>query len=402
LLTKNKYIVFVGMLFGMLQACTPKKSPLPDLKESFSYQDTRPFGASVAYSILQNAYPDNDIEISKTEFAQNYSLSYDTGAVYINISRNYFVTEKDADALLEFVYKGNTAFISAARFDTLLLNKIYCKKEDDYNYYAKPPYQNTSVSYTEDLSLYTDSFSFYYYPLDNYFSELNSSYARKVGVNEKGKTNMFAFLWGKGRIYFQCEPRAYSNYFLLTNNNYKYWKEVLQMLPANPSYVYWDNYYARKNFGSGGNKDGSTLSEIMKYPQLKAAFFISLFLLLLFVLLGLKRKQRIVPVVKPTENTSIAFAEAIAGLYLSKKDNKVVAEKMITYFNEHVRTKYFLNIHINDSSYADILSRKTAVPIDITKQLTDTILSINASVKVSDEQLLLLNGLMEKFFKKGS
>ncbi len=389
------------MLIGILHSCMPKKSALPDLKESFSYQDTRPFGTSVAYSILKNSYPDNEIEINKTEFAENYSLTYDTAAVYINISRNYFVTEKDADALLEFVYKGNTAFISAQRFDTLLLNKIYCKKADDFNFYTKVPYTNTSVSYTEDLSLYKDSFHFFYYPLDNYFSELNSSYARKVGVNENGKTNMFAFLWGKGRIYFQCEPRAYSNYFLLTNNNYKYWKELLQMLPANPSYVYWDNYYARKNFG-GGNKGGSTLSEIMKRPPLKAAFFISLFSLLLFVLFGLKRKQRIIPVIKPTDNTSIAFAEAIAGLYLSKKDNKVVAEKMITYFNEHVRTKYFLNIHINDSSYADILSRKSAVPIDITKQLTDSILSINASVKVSDEQLLLLNGLMEKFFKRGS
>jgi hypothetical protein len=385
----------------MLQACTPKKSMLPDLRESFSYADTKPFGTSIAYNIYKNAYPDNEIQINKTEFAENYSFTYDTGAVYVNISRNYYVTEKDTDALLDFVYKGNTAFISAARFDTLLMNKIYCKQAQRLNLFTKGRYENTSVSYTEDLSLYTDSFSYYYYPFGNYFSELNSSYARKAGKNKQDETNMFAFLWGKGRIYFQCEPRAFSNYFLLTKTNYKYWQEALQMLPANPSNVYWDNYYARKNYGSS-NKDGSTLSEIMKHPPLKAAFFLCLFLLLLFILLGLKRKQRIVPVIKPTENTSIAFAEAIAGLYLSNKDNKVVAEKMITYFNEHVRTKYFLNIHINDSSYADILSRKSAVPIDITKQLTDTILNINASVKVSDEQLLLLNGLIEKFFKKGS
>jgi hypothetical protein len=385
----------------MLQACTPKKSMLPDLRESFSYADTKPFGTSIAYNIYKNAYPDNEIQINKTEFAENYSFTYDTGAVYVNISRNYYVTEKDADALLDFVYKGNTAFISAARFDTLLMNKIYCKQAERLNLFTKIPYENTSVSYTEDLSLYTDSFHYYYYPFGNYFSELNSSYARKAGKNKNDETNMFAFLWGKGRIYFQCEPRAFSNYFLLTKNNYKYWQEALQMLPAKASNVYWDNYYSRKNYGSSNN-NGSTLSEIMKHPPLKAAFFLCLFLLLLFILLGLKRKQRIVPVVKPTENTSIAFAEAIAGLYLSNKDNKVVAEKMITYFNEHVRTKYFLNIHINDSSYADILSRKAAVPIDITKQLTDSILSINASVKVSDEQLLLLNGLMEKFFKRGS
>ncbi len=398
---KNKHIIFVCILLGVLQGCTPKKSLLPDLRESFSYADSKPFGTSVAYSILKNSYPDSEIEINKKEFAENYSLTYDTGAVYINISRNYYVTEKDADALLDFVYKGNTAFISAARFDTLLMNKIYCKQALRLNLFTKGRYENTSLRYTEDLSLYIDSFSYYYYPFANHFSELNSSYARKVGSNKQDETNMFAFLWGKGRIYFQCEPRAYSNYFLLTKNNYKYWQEALQMLPAKPTNVYWDNYYARKNFG-GNNNSGSTLSEIMKHPPLKAAFFISLFLLLLFVLLGIKRKQRIVPVVKPTENTSIVFAEAIAGLYLANKDNKVVAEKMITYFNEHVRTKYFLNMHVSDASYADLLSRKSAVPIDITKQLTDTIIKVNASVKVSDELLLSLNGLIEKFFKKGS
>ena len=57
---KNKHIVFVCILLGMLQACTPKKSLLPDLRESFSYLDTKPFGTSVAYSIFKTAYPKND------------------------------------------------------------------------------------------------------------------------------------------------------------------------------------------------------------------------------------------------------------------------------------------------------------------------------------------------------
>ena len=387
------------MLLGMLQACTPKKSMLPDLRESFSYADSKPFGTSIAYATLKNSYPDNEIEINKNEFAENYSLTYDTGAVYINISRNYYVTEKDADALLDFVYKGNTAFISAARFDTLLMNKIYCKQAERLNLFVRGSYENTFVSYTKDLSLYSDSFSFYYYPFKNNFSELNSSYARKVGTNVYDETNMFAFLWGKGRIYFQCEPRAFSNYFLLTKNNYKYWQEALQMLPANPSNIYWDNYYTRKNYGSN-NKDGSTLSEIMKHPPLKAAFFLALFLLLLFVLLGIKRKQRIVSVVKPTENTSIAFAEAIAGLYLNKQDNKIIADKIITYFNEHVRSKYFITINVNDPSYADLLSRKSGVVFEVVDELTNTIKKINTSATVSDLQLLNLNGLTEKFFKK--
>jgi hypothetical protein len=166
--------------------------------------------------------------------------------------------------------------------------------------------------------------------------------------------------------------------------------------------VIWDNYYPKRNAAqnrSGDDDGGSTFSEIFKHPPLKAAFWIILSLLLLFILFGIKRRQRIVPMVKPTENTSIAFAEAIAGLYLSKKDNKVIADKIVTYFNEQIRTKYFIHLPITDASFADVLSRKTGVPIDTTEALVKNMLGVAKNVKVSDVQLLSLNSLIEKFFK---
>ncbi len=389
------------MLFLCMQACKQANTGLPDLKESYVYTDARPFGGAIAYTMLKNAYPKNTIEIGKKEFAENYNWHYDTSAIYINLSKSYYTSDRDAQSLLDFVYKGNTAFISAENFDDSLMSKLYCKKVSNY---IDPSYENlqkTSTSYSSKIALYKDSFSYFYLPFTNYFDSINNSYARVVGYNKNGKTNMFAFLWGKGRFYFQCEPKAFSNYFLLSNNNYKYMQQALQMLPAYPQNVYWDNYYAKKNYVSSTNKNGSSLSEIFKNPPLKTAFLIVVALLLLYILFNSKRRQRIIPIEKPTENTSIAFAEAIAGLYLSKKDNKIIADKIITYFNEHVRTKYFLNINVNDSTYADVLSKKSAVSYETTKELSNIIIKINTSLKVSDEQLLLLNGLVEKFKDKG-
>jgi len=137
----------------------------------------------------------------------------------------------------------------------------------------------------------------------------------------------------------------------------------------------------------------------MKYPPLAKAFFIALGLLLLYMFFNSKRGQRVVPVVKKTENTSIAFAEAIAGLYINKKDNKIIAEKIITYLNEYIRTKLFISININDVGYAEILSRKSAVEPDVINELVSVIKAIQKSEKVTDAQLLKLNGLTEKFFK---
>ncbi len=394
---KYSHIVLI-LLILFAQACSKKKSVLSDLRESYSYSDTRPFGTSVAYDIVKHAYPSNNVMLSKKEIGDNYNWTSDTASLYFNISRNFFANDRDAEALLEFVYKGNTAFIASSNIDSALLNKLYCKLAMPNDYFMQA-YDSTSTKYVDAVNQYEENYSYFYYPFVNYFTEVNGSYARIVGYNGGGNINMFVFMWGKGRFYFHCEPRAFSNYFLLTKNNYLYMQQLIQMLPDTAQNLYWDTYYGRKNYSSNAESSGSTWSVLFKYPPLKYAFLICLALLLFFIFFNSKRKQRIVPIIKPTENTSIAFAEAIAGLYLSKKDNKVVAEKMITYFNEHVRTKYFLNMHINDSSYADILSRKSGVAIDTTKQLTDAIVNINASEKVSDEKLLLLNGLIEKFFK---
>jgi hypothetical protein len=400
-LGKNYSHIVLVLLLLFAQACSKKKSAMPDLRESYSYLDTRPFGTSVAYAIVRHAYPSNTVMLSKKEIADNYNWTSDTASVYFNISRNFFANDRDAEALLEFVYKGNTAFIASSNIDSALLNRLFCKLAMPNNYFMQT-YDTTSTKYVDAINQYEENYSYFYYPFVNYFTEVNGSYARIAGYNGGGNINMFVFMWGKGRFYFHCEPRAFSNYFLLTKNNYLYMQQLIQMLPAVPQNLYWDTYYGRKNYASNAKSSGSTWSVLFKYPPLKYAFLICLALLLFFIFFNSKRKQRIVPVIKPTENTSIAFAEAIAGLYLSKKDNKVVAEKMITYFNEHVRTKYFLNMHINDSSYADILSRKSNVAMDTTKQLTDAIVDINASEKVSDEKLLLLNGLIEKFFKRVS
>ena len=392
-------ICFISLL--LIQACQTDSNKKPDLRESFSYRDSRPFGTSVAYAVTKRMYANEKIEINKKTFADNYGWDYDTASLYINISRNYYVTERDAESLMDFIYKGNTALISAANFDTILLNKLYCKENEqlflsDNNIASL---KNTFVRFNDNLSLYDEKYSYYYLPFKNYFSEINGSYARIIGYNEAGKANFFVFMWGKGRIYFHNEPRALSNYFLLNKNNYLYMQEILQMMPEKPSNIYWDNYYSNKNFAPNNNSGNSTLGTLLKYPPLAKAFFIALALLLLYMFFNSKRRQRVVPVIKKPENTSIAFAEAIAGLYFNKKDNKIIADKIITYFNEYIRTKLFENSNVNDVGYADLLSRKTEIEFTITNELVNTIKLIQASEKVTDAQLLKLNGLTEKFFK---
>ncbi len=384
------------LLFSV--ASCSKQSNLPDLRESFSFADYRPFGTSLAYAILKNAYPTNSIYINQKPITDNYDFKTIYSSLYINISRNYYATEKDVDDLMTFVSNGNTAFISANKFDTILLNRLNVSANFNANIFEYNRFENTNVSFLENTSLPTDKFGYYYYPLKKYFSLESKINTKAIGINSMDSTNLVVHFWGKGRIYLHAEPRSFSNYFLLSNQNYLYWQNCLSLLPKNCNIIYWDNYYNKKNYSNSNNNDGSTFSEIFKHPPLKAAFWILFALLGLYILFGMKRKQRQIPIIKPTENTSVAFAEAIAGLYLSKQDNKVIAEKMITYFNEQMRTKFFVTTVASDSSYVEVLSRKAAVPLPITKSLAQHINSISQTEKVSDTQLLYLNSAIEIFF----
>jgi hypothetical protein len=371
------------------------------MRETYNYRETKPFGTYAAFNLLKQSYPAHVIEINNEDFADYYLRDSDTSSLYINISKNFYATEREISSLLTYVWNGNTAFIAAANIDTLLLNKMFCtqKNNEFINLFKPKPYTSTAVRLISALSETKTDYTYFFLPFANAFPTLNGGYSRKMGYNADSTTNFFIFYYGKGKLYLHAEPRAFSNYFLLTANNHEYLKHIYEVLPPYPEKIYWDNHYNKENYHRIGRSSFSTFSTIMKYPALANAFWIALTLLLLYIFFNSKRRQRIVPVLKTPDNTSIAFAEAIAGLYLSEKDNKLIADKMITYFNEFLRTKYFITGTINDPGYADTLSKKSGVAPDQTIALVNAITGTVASKNISDRQLLELNGLIENFYK---
>lgn len=395
----DKGFAYLFFLCCLLQACR-FGTGMPDLRETYSSKDTKPFGAYIAKRMLETCYPDNYVQNLKDPFETTAQLYEDSSSVYFCMSRNLFLTEKDVDAILGFVYNGNTAFFSSANFDSLLLNKIFCKT------YTPDPlmetiggYDQTSVKLLEEISQPKDSFSYYYRPFASHFTEINDRYSRIIGYNARGKTNCMVFFWGKGKLFLHTDPRALSNYFLLTNDNYKYMQSLVQVMNPHPQHVYWNDYYYKINRKKTGGSN-SSLSEIFKYPSLTAAFWLLLLMFLLYILFGMKRKQRVIKEIKPNENSSVVFTETIARLYLQKHDNKNIADKMITYFNEFIRNNYYLNTNTGSKDFITALSRKSGVSEEKTTALFHAIDHANQHNTIDDYQLLSLNQQIQEFYKK--
>jgi hypothetical protein len=138
---------------------------------------------------------------------------------------------------------------------------------------------------------------------------------------------------------------------------------------------------------------------ILKYEPLAWAFWLSLLLILLYLLFGGKRRQRIIKAIAQPVNTSVAFTETVGRLYLQKKDNRNIADKMITYLLEHIRNHYFISTTSLTEDFTAMLSRKSNLPYEQVQRLIATISRVQRMDTVDDTTLLSLNQQIENFYK---
>jgi len=399
--------------------CRQEHELLPTLNETYKKDDKKPFGSFVAYNYFKNLFDDRYVETQAEPFdvtwkkIKNYSFGSQY-SLYFLLTKNIELSDHEAEAMLDFIKEGNDMFIAADFIDERLLNKIKCETErlDEIINEVNGKMNETFVKMDFGNDFKAPAYKYYYYPFLNSLSGYDSSNTRVLGLNEAGKPDYIIMFVGKGRLYLHAAPRAFSNYFLLSANNHHYLENVLSYLRFEPKNIYWDEYYknqtiSRRKKTSGddngsGNKDKdkfSPLNVIKQNPPLLWAFWLAVITLILYVLINIKRKQRVINEIKANTNTTVTFTETVGRLYLQKKNNKNIAEKMITYFYEHLRNSYFLNANQLNNEFMNSLSRKSGLPIETTQQLFSFIDTINSGKNVSDVELLRLNDLIQKFYK---
>ena len=178
------------------------------------------------------------------------------------------------------------------------------------------------------------------------------------GCNDRGEPNAIVYFSWKGN-YSYCDPRAFSNYFLLKKeitNTYSKSLAFTQTLPQRPGMIITRRKAVRREFLYLQRDHETPAAEICFLDSDGTARALPAF--------GGKRLQRIIEKRKPNVNTNGGILPKPSGrLYLQKKDNRNIADKMITYFNEFIRNKYFLNTNvINEDFITNLWAVKAVYP----------------------------------------
>ncbi len=364
----NTYKIALGLFLLLIISLAWLESTEPEpinWTPSFTAKDKIPLGAFVFYENLKATHGNiEDINIPPYEYL-NSSPGMGT---YFFLNNLVTFDKKELEDLLNWVADGNRLFISAYGFgnhlaDTLSLETASHISTDGFTSRPNLNLVNSGLQLAKAAEFDHDLPAIY-------FKEIDTSKTVVLGTAQfedkeaSKKVNFIKTGFGNGEIFLHTTPQAFSNYFLLKNDNYKYTEALLAYLEGNT--ILWDAYYK-----SGKSFFTSPLYILLNNRALKWAYYFILITSIIFILFEGKRKQRAIPVIDPPANRSFEFTETISSLYLEQQKFHELGLKKIALFMEFIRTHYRLDTsEINEQFYKD-LSIKSEKSIEDAKNLFD-------------------------------
>ncbi len=374
--------------------------------ESFQERSTDPFGTYILANELENLFDNNETRVLD-EHIYDYllddaSMSVENHANYVCVkSYAYRLDDLSTAKILEYVALGNDAFLALSYFNETLQKELNFEvSNEDGNTY------NIQALKELDGNLYLKGKSkSYYYDRNlknNYFETIDTTTTVVLGTQKaKGVTNpnFIKIKHGLGYVFLHTQPIAFTNYYLLKDENAAYVEQVFSYLPDRDIILDTQRHRSTYNQNKGDRPKTSALNFFYSNPSLKWSLYVAFFGLLLFLFLNARRKQRAIPELKPLKNSTQDFTHTIANLYLKEENHKNLVTKKITYFLEKVRSLYHIDTQNLNDSFVEKLAAKSGNTEHTTKYLINTIITVNKRSQCSQDELIRLNTLIENFFK---
>ena len=393
-------LILIALLVTAAIVIGIKRTKTVDWEESFDEISNRPYGVSILYKELPKLFKDYKVRTVYHQPSSYLSANSEDGygehvaeGSYVIIGNSDYLTEDSVDELLKFVNNGNTLFISDYYYpqkihDTLGLDIDYVLNEKD------------SVSYESLKYIDIDEIAIDRNEGDNYFGSFDSINHRVLGHSkiDYKHVNFLKIPFGEGKIFLHTEPKAFTNYNLLKENRYKYAEGILSYLPENN--VYFDSYVKIQTGYDGDVEKESNLSWFLEQMSFRWAWYTALIFTVLFMIFNAKRRQRIIKIIKPLQNTTVGFVKTVSNLYFETQDHKNLVHKKITYFLEKIRTDYNMDTSVLNEEFIKKLASKTGKKKEDVKKLIDFINWLRTKNEFFAENLIKLNRHIEAFYTK--
>lgn len=363
-------------------------SPKPiNWNESYSKNDKIPYGAYALHDLMQEAFSQKFVVTETTPYVFLSKSKYKENANYVFINSKVQLGKVSMNRLLQFVDEGGTAFISSEIFEKKLQDTLKIKANQQLLFENHNPviqlYNNnlkSEAKYQVDKST-----------ILSYFDLEKDQNITVLGKYSDGKPNFIRKKIGKGHIYLHSTPKAFTNYFILKDKNYKYTFHALSYLKNRQ--IIWDEHYkaSRKKKGS--------LSFIKTNAALEWAYYLAIIGIGIFIYFEGKRKQRVIPVLKAPENLTVDFVKTVGKIYYQNGDNRDLALKKFSFFLEYLRENFYIKTYNLNQEFVEKLVQKTNLEKIRIQQLINKHNEIRLSQSLKADDLVKFNAEIEEIYE---
>ncbi|MDR2816431.1 MAG: hypothetical protein LBB62_06995 [Proteiniphilum sp.] len=415
--TLKIYLLVFAVLIAVMVAIDLTREKPPDWSPTYYLDEKNPLDLYVLNREANRLFNDSVIRYDRNpfEYFQRQDSLNIKKETYLFVREYLYIDDALANKILNAVKQGSTLFIASDGFPSYLTDTL--QATCDYVSYGNPVEFNSNADENMGtlqfnagdrpelkLRFSNEAWSgkeYSYSPVFGQYAFVSADAVSATALgymafpDESEYINFMEFRFGKGKIFLHNQPVIFSNYSLLSNETLQeYAERVLSYLPDQP--VVW---FVESQQNDGG-KGKTSLSVIFNYPALRMTWLIFLYGLIVFVFFTAKRKQRVVPVIKPLQNTTVEFAQTIGNLYFQEGDISDIARKKIIYFLDRVRRTYNIDTQLPEDKLTDRLHLKSGKDMELIGEILSLIREVERQNRCSKQELIRLSTLIDCFWNE--
>lgn len=394
--TDRKYVLILVIL-TIVMVLVKILQPTPvDWSESYSASEKKPFGAFILNELLATEFKIPEVTSNNQPIFESQLGIDRTNWIFIN--QDFQLDVFETEVLHEKVVSGDIVFISARQLGGAFADSLNISLRNSFP--AIDPSATSLDSLTTNALNFTnpqikkrEGWPFPITLTESYFTSFDTVNTEILGFSDEDQPNFVRLNYGEGSYLIHSNPFLFTNYYLKDTERYDYAFKALSYLPAQTTV--WDEYYkiGRLSFSS-------PLRYVASNPNLKWAWFIALFGMIAFLILNGRRTQRIIPVIKAPVNSSIDFAQTIAGLYLNNGTHKNILEKKVLFLYEYVRTNLKVPTSNLDVKVLEDIASRSGIELEEIQQLFELIELLEEKEEITQNELKRITERIDRFYKQ--
>lgn len=406
---KTIYIVCILLFLTIVFAAELSVPKSFVWKPTYSRHDGQPFGCKVFDDVVGASLPDGYRVTDETLYRLFRDSVRNTGILII--AEELDLMEADIEAMFSLAGKGCRFVLITSRAGSLLTDTLGFRQMSEHSFFGY---------FKETLTLYAHSDTVVWYENPLYAERLFATHpylckdwflindtihttlsGRKMEAFDTVENDTlvpneiqepvlaFRQAIGRGSVTLASTPLLFTNYGMLDGDNSDYIFRLLNEMKDMP-------VVRSEAYTIVGREAQTPLRFFLSQPPLRWGIYLSLMVILLFMIFTARRRQRVIPVMGKPVNRSVEFAELIATLYFRKKDYADLVRKKFIYFSETLRRTVQVDVENEDDdrTLAQRIALKTGMDEEKIKKLIEDI------HPVLDEEIRITAAQMKDFMDR--